>query len=136
LKIIFECETFNSDKFFIQFPKNKYFPENGWYDFSVSIMTAWVNEVAHCERKNQADFRLYFMECDCELLCSKSGETVSIIALECGKATEILEYIDFAILKPTVFKAAKRMLNEAVEKNIWNDQLEKLRAALGDKNSF
>ena len=133
MKIIFECETFNSDKIFIQFPKNKYFPENGWHDFAVSIMTSWVDEIARCERKNQVDIRLYFMECDCELLCSKSGDTVSIIALECGKATEILEYIDFSSFKSTVFKAAKRMLNEASEKHVQNDGLEALRAALSDK---
>lgn len=130
MKIIVQCENFYSDKIYIQLTKNRIFPDENWYDFSVTLILDWLADIKKAEQKNTVDFRMDFMEGNCGLLCSKNSETVSIIILENDRAKEIVEYIDFSSLKTAIVKAAKKIVREAGEKGIWNDELERLKTEL------
>ncbi len=117
------------------------FPEKGWYDFVVVLLTAWLNKLQELKAMSSGgSTRFFFMEGPFEVHCEREGENVCVTFLERTIRDNKIEAsytIPLECLSKALFSCGKTVLESCRRLNIANDdarELKKLLTPLGGIN--
>jgi hypothetical protein len=108
------------------------FPEKGWNDFAVVILTWWLDALRRLISSQHGKADLYFMDGPYVLRASKRGGRIYLAAVDSRREEKVWAHtnVDVVVLAREIMRAARLVMEATKTKNWTSRHIDGLRRAM------